>query len=600
MMAPMIKPPLLLLLSALSALSATAWASSSSSSSSTSKYRVATVTKKSSWLSEKFLIHDGVVPGWIALANFTDSINATGWSQLEVTTNGSFSDSEQAYAAGLAEARVTSDLIELAWLNTVDGYCDPKNLSVYCRKLKKHLDKNIHWMIDTLEKSDGRGGRYGGGGDDPYWHQVRLILNQLAGLEDGIDDGSSRERPRVWVTSLGFLLFQINGDLEDLESVYQRDASSEKGLSRRRPNHVLGSGSCSALVKVLANNSDLLFSHDTWSVYNTMLRINKRYDFRFRMSAAEGAAPIPGRTVSFSSYPGSIFSGDDFYISSAGLAIMETTIGNSNASLWKDVKPVGQVLEWMRNIIANRLASTGKEWTEIFRRYNSGTYNNQWMIADYKLFKPGKPLPDADLLWVLEQIPGYIRAEDQTGLLKRRGYWPSYNIPFYADVFNMSGSLPNVAKFGDWFTYDKNPRAKIFARDHVHVKDMTSMKKMMRYNNYINDPASACPKCSPIHASAENSIMARSDLNPMDGTYPFGALGARCHGGTDTKITDSSLVLGLSFVAQSGPTADDQPVFKWSDSKANACSDETLYKHHGHPDAWNFPAVLVQWSKIKT
>jgi len=553
-----------------------------------SESRVATVIKKSSFFTTKFIIHDGVEPGWVALANFTNSINETGWSQLEVFTNGTFTDSEQAYAAGLAEAHVTSDLIELAWINTVDGYCDPKKLSAYCRKLKKHLDVNIEWMIETLE---------GTAEGDPYWHQVRLVLNQLAGLEDGVDAKSPRDRPRVWVTSLGFLLFQINGDLEDLESVYQRDASTELGLARR-PAHVLGSGSCSALIKLLPNNTDLLFSHDTWSVYNTMLRINKRYDFQFRMTSDSTSKPIPGRTISFSSYPGSIFSGDDFYISSAGLAIMETTIGNSNATLWNDVKPKGQVLEWMRNIVANRLATTGKEWTEYFKRYNSGTYNNQWMIADYKLFKPGKALPAKDLLWVLEQIPGFIHADDQTQLLKDQTYWPSYNIPFYKDVFNLSGSLPNVAKFGDWFTYEKNPRARIFARDHKNVKDMATMKKIMRYNNYINDPASACAKCTPIHASAENAIMARSDLNPADGTYPFGALGSRCHGGTDTKITDSSMVVGLSFVAQSGPTSDDQPVFKWSDSKANACSDSSLYKHYGHPDSWNFPAVMVEWSKI--
>ena len=545
------------------------------------------IMSATSWLSSKFVVHDDVVPGWVALANFTNSINATGWSQLEVATNASFTDSEQAYAAGLAEARVTSDLIELAWMNTVDGYCDPKNLTSYCRKLKKHLDVNIQWMIETLENNV----------DDPYWHQVRLILNQLAGLEDGVDESSSKARPRVWVTSLGFLLFQINGDLEDLESVYRRDSLLDSGLARRPP-HTLGSGSCSALIKVLANNSDIFFSHDTWSVYNTMLRINKRYDFAFRQTADALSAPIPGRTISFSSYPGSLFSGDDFYVSSAGLAIMETTIGNSNATLWKEVKPVGQVLEWMRNVVANRLAKTGKQWTDIFRRYNSGTYNNQWMIVDYKLFKPGKPLPGADLLWVLEQIPGFIHADDQTALLKSQSYWPSYNIPFYKDVFNLSGSLPNVAKFGDWFTYEKNPRARIFRRDHKKVKDMDSMRKIMRYNNYITDPASACALCSPVHASAENAIMARSDLNPIDGIYPFGALGSRCHGGTDTKITDSSMVQELAFIAQSGPTSDDQPVFKWSNSKANACSNEKLYRHFGHPDVWNFGPELVKWSKI--
>lgn len=52
---------------------------------------------------------------------------------------------------------------------------------------------------------------------------------------------------------------------------------------------------------------------------------------------------------------------------------LETTIGNSNPDLWKFVKPVGTVPEWLRNIVANRLAATGSEWAKIFSKYNSGT-----------------------------------------------------------------------------------------------------------------------------------------------------------------------------------------------------------------------------------
>ena len=45
--------------------------------------------------------------------------------------------------------------------------------------------------------------------------------------------------------------------------------------------------------------------------------------------------------------------------------------------------------EWIRSLAANRLSQGGKEWTEIFSKFNSGTYNNQWMIVDYNLIKPG-------------------------------------------------------------------------------------------------------------------------------------------------------------------------------------------------------------------
>jgi hypothetical protein len=173
-----------------------------------------------------------------------------------------------------------------------------------------------------------------------------------------------------------------------------------------------------------------------------------------------------GQILTFSSYPGLVYSGDDFTLTSSGLAITETTIGNSNKALWNQVKPHGQVLEGFRSMVATRLANSGKKWSQIFARRNSGTYNNQWMVVDYKRFKPGKPLSEKGLLWVLEQLPGHIHMEDMTKVLVAKTYWPSYNTPYFKDIFEMSGSPANVAKFGDWFTYDKTPRALIFKRDH--------------------------------------------------------------------------------------------------------------------------------------
>lgn len=78
--------------------------------------------------------------------------------------------------------------------------------------------------------------------------------------------------------------------------------------------------------------------------------------------------------------------------------------------------------------MANRLANDGRTWCSLFERYNSGTYNNQWMILDYKLFEPGKPL-QPDTFWVLEQLPGIVEKADKTELLEEQRYWASYNIP---------------------------------------------------------------------------------------------------------------------------------------------------------------------------
>lgn len=66
--------------------------------------------------------------------------------------------------------------------------------------------------------------------------------------------------------------------MEDLEVVLKKNVQKK----------VLGSGSCSALVKVLPGMKDLYFSQDTWSSYNTMLRILKKYIFRFHLTMMEG------------------------------------------------------------------------------------------------------------------------------------------------------------------------------------------------------------------------------------------------------------------------------------------------------------------------
>ena len=68
-------------------------------------------------------------------------------------------------------------------------------------------------------------------------------------------------------------MFQVGGDFEDLEAVLGDGQS-------KRP---LGSGSCSALVKLLDKNSDLYVAQDTWTTFNSMLRILKVYDFPWKM-----------------------------------------------------------------------------------------------------------------------------------------------------------------------------------------------------------------------------------------------------------------------------------------------------------------------------
>jgi hypothetical protein len=116
-----------------------------------------------------------------------------------------------------------------------------------------------------------------------------------------------------------------------------------------------------------------------------------------------------------------------------------------------------------------------------------------------------------------------VVGKDVTHVLKEQGYWASYNSPYFKEIFEASGTPKMVKKFGDFFTYESTPRAKIFAREQGKVEDMDSMMKLMRYNDYQNDEFSKC-ECNPPY-SAVAAISSRADLNPENGSFPFPLLG---------------------------------------------------------------------------
>jgi len=113
-------------------------------------------------------------------------------------------------------------------------------------------------------------------------------------------------------------------------------------------------------------------------------------------------------------------SGDDFYVTSAGLVVQETTIGNSNPDLATTFVSPLTLMEWLRNMLANRMAKSGWDWPGLYALHNSGSYCNQNMILDYNLFEPGKPLKNGTFI-ISEEIPGYVINNDLSQLVQEKG-----------------------------------------------------------------------------------------------------------------------------------------------------------------------------------
>ncbi|XP_037498950.1 putative phospholipase B-like 2 [Rhipicephalus sanguineus] len=502
----------------------------------------------------------------VAWANFRDDIQNSGWAYLEVESSPNATDEVQAYAAGALEAYLTRYLMEAQWENMFAHYCD--NQTKFCAKLYDFLQKNLEYSYHNEKRLRA---------SDPYWNVVHLQMRQLSGLSDAFENitlDTSRELTNVTRA----LFFSLVGDFLDLEAALNR------------PDDFLSLNlvpACSALVKVVGDNKDLYVGHDAWFLYKSMLRIQKKYTFpwHYAPDATGLDGVIPGHTITMSSYAGKLVSLDDFYLTSAGLAVTETSIENSNPDLWQLLDPEAAPLTWVRAMVATRLATSGREWVDIFAMKNSGTYNNQWMIVDYKLFKPGTAIVN-DTLWILEQMPGIMRQGDVSDVLRKQSYWPSYNVAYFDDIFVISGQTALVEQYGDYYSYDKAPRANIFRRDHGRVTDPASMTGLMRYNDYTNDPFSSCnctPPYNPVYA-----ISSRYDLLDPHGKYDVPRMYRRPVGGIDMKFTTYDKFKRLQFIAISGPTGNPLPTFEWSTSGFND-------SHVGHPDRWEFGPVENVW-----
>lgn len=160
-------------------------------------------------------------------------------------------------------------------------------------------------------------------------------------------------------------------------------------------DYIVTHGHCSSIVKVADDFSDIFGGHSTWASYSTMLRVYKFYNFQFNNPA------VVAKNMAFSSYYGTIVSTDDFYMmSDSDLLMLETTNGIYNYSLYDLITPQS-LYAWQRVRMANHVANSGKQWYEVFKKYNSGTYNNQYMIVDYKLFEPHNALKN-NTLWIIE------------------------------------------------------------------------------------------------------------------------------------------------------------------------------------------------------
>jgi len=503
-----------------------------------------------------------VLPGYqllesvVVWANFTNDQKKTGWMYLEISSNTKFPDEVQAKAAGFAEGYLTSNSIYEYYKEFyANDLCKGENGTKFCNYIKKQIQINDKWLDTTIKKE---------AKSDPFWHMVNLFNTQVDGLLEGWTKKTMEENgelPSDFDPVYGAKLINYYVDVWDYAEKYKTEEGEVQDGQVSRPT-------CSVLIKHLKDKEELFVGHNAWHEYRAMgYRLLKKYQLSYHLLPGINEL-VPGHTATMSSYAGTIFSLDDFVTLSSGLVTTETTLFIYNTSLFAHSSPDSQVFEPARVMAANRLARTGKEWTDLVSLYNSGTYNNQWMVINYNNIREDGTLKNG-ALWVLEQLPGQVWAEDQTHVLREMGYWASYNRAFYPDAFKISGGQEKVDKYGSWFSYSETPRAMIMARDHSQVIDEESMIKLMRYNSFQTDPFAKVPGCpNPIPAG---SIANRCDLTLPDSECEWeefdNMVGHQGYGALDMKFVTKQLLKTQQFYAVAGPThGPDMPPFSWRDT----------------------------------
>lgn len=485
-----------------------------------------------------------------------EQLNKTGWMMLNATTSGDFSNDMQMQALGFAEGYLFQKHIYNHRANLIDWFLFsyikadeiPKEVVAY-------LAEN-YWFTRNTAQELGKG--------DAFWRQVQYVMTHFEGLVDGYQAAAKR-KPDEQLSLIELWMYLSSGDLLDI--VNFAVPAMRRDFAHMTPAEIdeydMLNSHCSGLLR--ASEDTLYLSQDAWFFLGSMNRVMKTYTLNL------ADADTHAQTVTFSSYPGFSFSFDDWLVTDKGLYIIETTNNIYNTDLYNRCSS-SSLLSWVRSQVATRMARTPRQWTELFARYNSGTYNNQWLVADASVFQRDGRTAPKDLVWILEQIPGLCAADDVTRVFQQNGfYWPSYNIPYFEAVYKECG-YPGVDKATKSHSYSMNPRARIFARDAPAVESLADMKRLMRSNRWQTDDLSIT--IGTTEPDPGNAISSRYDLRVKTSTPER----AKAFGGFDSKIVAFSRAANTTNItAVSSPTHDDQEPWSFNGS--------TLYcPHRGLPE----------------
>jgi hypothetical protein len=215
------------------------------------------------------------------------------------------------------------------------------------------------------------------------WRDVRTLVNALflrrydaEYLEEmkGIADGAAAAGAKYDDRPVDLIdIVTLNSDMEvaylapgvHATATGLDDETYHQPISTERPHAAEEHCSAFAATAPATADGDIIFGHITMCSLSDAHHYNVWLDLK----------PQAGHRIVMQSYPGGIMSGLDYYINSAGILVLETTIRQTDFDI------TGQALA-SRIRQAVQYADSIDKAIKILSTANNGLYSNEWMLAD--------------------------------------------------------------------------------------------------------------------------------------------------------------------------------------------------------------------------
>ncbi len=260
----------------------------------------------------------------------------------------------------LSQEELTSE--EGKWINKADTYDQDGWTYLYVAGepfergfqngylLAKDVDETIEIISYYLEKTtDKKWDYYREAAQDMFWLVMdEEYKDEINGIVAGLQKAGVTKYDNIDITA-------YNGWIE---------------IAWYYLPHTQAHGSCSAFIATGNATFDgrIVVAHNLWYEYMFCRKWNIILDVK----------PNNGHRFITQAFPGWIFGGTDFWINSAGLVVVETTMSGFGG-----FEPKG-IPEFQRIRKALQYANSIDTFVDIMMKGNNGGYANDWLIGDTK------------------------------------------------------------------------------------------------------------------------------------------------------------------------------------------------------------------------